>query len=132
NTHPGPRRFLSGKVVPERATRKSLPLLLTPAPPSTEMWWRASGGRADAAPAPPGPWPAVSLADTRTVLRREPLTPALARAVRETLAAGRRVFLAVSRLTSALACDECGTVVRCAECALALAYSRAASALACR
>src|SRR5207237_588466 len=96
------------------------------------MWWRASGGRANAAPAPPGPWPAVSLADTRTVLRREPLTPALARAVRETLAAGRRVFLAVSRLTSALACDECGSVVSCAECVLALAYSRAAATLSCR
>ena len=129
---PGPPRIHSREVVLERATRESLTLLLTSATPSTEMWWRASGGRADAAPAPPGPWPAVSLADTRTVLRREPLTPALARAVRETLAAGRRVFLAVSRLTSALACDECGTVVRCAECALALAYSRAASALACR
>jgi len=129
---PGPPRIHSREVVLERATRESLTLLLTSATPSTEMWWRASGGRADAAPAPPGPWPAVSLADTRTVLRREPLTPALARAVRETLAAGRRVFLAVSRLTSALACDECGTVVRCAECALALAYSRAAAALACR
>src|SRR5439155_1123976 len=56
----------------------------------------------------------------------------LARAIRETLAAGRRVFLAVSRLTSALACDECGTVVRCAQCMLALAYSRATAKLACR
>src|SRR5207249_849728 len=123
---PGPPRIHSRQVVLERATREGLTLLLTSATPSTEMWWRASSGRADAAPAPPGPWPAVSLADTRTVLRREPLTPALARAVRETLAAGRRVFLAVSRLTSALACDECGTVVRCAECALALAYTRGA------
>src|SRR6058998_2493677 len=129
---PGPPRIHSREVVLERATRESLTLLLTSATPSTEMWWRASGGRADAAPAPPGPWPAVSLADTRTVLRREPLTPALARAVRETLAAKRRVFLAVSRLTSSLACDECGTVVRCAECAIALVYSRAAAQLVCR
>src|SRR5436309_154482 len=82
---PGPPRIHSREVVLERATRESLTLLLTSATPSTEMWWRASGGRADAAPAPPGPWPAVSLADTRTVLRREPLTPALARAARDTL-----------------------------------------------
>src|SRR2546426_2508008 len=39
---------------------------------------------------------------------------------------------AVSRLTSALACDECGTVVRCAQYMLAVAYSRAAAKLECR
>ena len=80
----------------------------------------------------PGPWPAVSIADTRGILRREPLTPPLSRAIRETLAAKRRVFLVVSRLTSSLACDECGTVVRCAECAIAFAYSRGAARLVCR
>jgi primosomal protein N' (replication factor Y) len=74
----------------------------------------------------------VSIADTRGILRREPLTPPLSRAIRETLAAKRRVFLVVSRLTSSLACDECGTVVRCAECAIAFAYSRAAARLVCR
>jgi len=129
---PGPPRIHSREVALERAAREGLTLLLTSATPSVEMWWRAERGSADAALAPPGPWPAVSLADTRGILRREPLTPPLARAVRETLAAGRRVFLAVSRLTSALACDECGSVVRCAECMLALAYSRAAATLSCR
>ena len=129
---PGPPRIHSRDVVLERAAREGATLLLTSATPSVEMWWRADSGRAEAVPAPPGPWPAVSLADTRGILRREPLTPALARAVREALAAGRRVFLAVTRLTSALACDECGAIVRCAECALALAYSRAAATLACR
>jgi len=129
---PGPPRIHSRDVVLERAAREGATLLLTSATPSVEMWWRADSGRAEAVPAPPGPWPAVSLADTRGILRREPLTPALARAVRETLAAGRRVFLAVTRLTSALACDECGAIVRCAECALALACSRAAATLACR
>src|SRR5213083_806544 len=129
---PGPPRIHSREVALERAAREGLTLLLTSATPSVEMWWRAERGSADAALAPPGPWPAVSLADTRGILRREPLTPPLARAIRETLAAGRRVFLAVTRLTSALACDECGAIVRCAECALALAYSRAAATLACR
>src|SRR5947199_3177336 len=129
---PGPPRLHSREVVLERAAREGLTLLLTSATPSVEMWWQAGSGRADAVLAPPGPWPAVSLADTRGILRREPLTPPLARAIRETLAAGRRVFLAVSRLTSALACDECGTVVRCAQCMLALAYSRATATLACR
>src|SRR5262249_56862150 len=58
--------------------------------------------------------------------------PPLARAIRETLAARRRVFLVVSRLTSSVACDECGAVVRCPECAIAFAYSRAAARLICR
>src|SRR5215470_3435860 len=80
----------------------------------------------------PGPWPAVSIADTRGILRREPLTPPLSRAIREALAAKRRVFLVVSRLSSSLACDECGAVVRCPECAIAFAYSRAAARLVCR
>jgi primosomal protein N' (replication factor Y) len=80
----------------------------------------------------PGPWPATQVADTRGILRREPLTPTLARGVRETLAAGRRVLLVVSRLASALACDECGEILRCPECMIALAYARAARALQCR
>jgi primosomal protein N' (replication factor Y) (superfamily II helicase) len=38
----------------------------------------------------------------------------------------------VSRLASALACDECGEIVRCPQCALALAYARAGAVLRCR
>src|SRR2546428_657588 len=113
---PGPPRIHSREVVLERAAREGLTLLLTSATPSVEMWWQAGSGRAHAVLAPPGPWPAASLADTRGILRREPLTPPLARAIRETLAAGRRGFLPASRLTSPPACDECGTVVRCAPC----------------
>jgi primosomal protein N' (replication factor Y) len=129
---PGPPRIHSREVLLERAARERCDLLLTSATPSVETWWRADSGRIAAALAPPGPWPAVLLADTRGILRREPLTPPLARAIREALAAKRRVFLAVSRLSSSLACDECGTVVRCADCMLALAYSRAAATLTCR
>ena len=129
---PGPPRIHSRDVAFERAARERLTLLLTSATPSVEAWRRAESGLVEMTAPPRGPWPAVSVADTRGILRREPLTPPLARAIRETLAARRRVFLAVSRLTSSLACDECGTVVRCAECAIALAYSRAAARLVCR
>jgi len=129
---PGPPRMHSRDVALERAAREPVTLLLTAATPSVEAWWRATSGRMTMAPMEPGPWPAVSVADTRGILRREPLTPPVARAIRETLAARRRVFLAVSRLTSSLACDECGTVVRCAQCAIAFAYSRAAARLVCR
>src|SRR5438552_3712423 len=106
---------------------------LTAATPSVELWWRATDrGSVTMAPPAAGPWPAVTMADTRGILRREPLTPPLARAVRETLAAGRRVLLLVSRLASSLACDECGEIVRCPQCALALVYTRAAATLSCR
>ena len=129
---PGPPRMHSRDIALERAARERTRLLLTSATPSVEAWWRARSGLADPDQPPPGPWPTVSVADTRGILRREPITPPLARAIRETLAARRRVFLVVSRLTSSLACDECGTVVRCAECGIALAYSRAAARLVCR
>jgi primosomal protein N' len=129
---PGPPRMHSRDIALERAAREPFALLLTAATPSVEAWWRAESGLIDMPAREPGPWPAVSIADTRGILRREPLTPPLARAIRETLAAKRRVFLVVSRLTSSLACDECGAVVRCAECAIAFAYSRAAARLVCR
>ena len=129
---PGAPRMHSRDVALERAAREPLALLLTAATPSAEAWWRAESGLIDMPAREPGPWPAVSIADTRGILRREPLTPPLSRAIRETLAAKRRVFLVVSRLTSSLACDECGAVVRCAACAIAFAYSRAAARLVCR
>jgi primosomal protein N' (replication factor Y) len=129
---PGPPRMHSRDVALERAARESLALVMTSATPSVEAWWRAESGLLDMPAREPGPWPAVSIADTRGILRREPLTPPLARAIRETLAARRRVFLVISRLTSSLACDECGTVVRCGACAIAFAYSRAAARLVCR
>ena len=129
---PGPPRLHSRDVVLERAARSGLDAVLTSATPSVETWWRADSGRARLVTGEPAPWPAIQLADTRGILRREPLTPGLARTVREALAAGRRALLLVSRLTSALACDECGAVVRCPECDVALAYTRAARTLTCR
>jgi primosomal protein N' len=129
---PGAPRIHTRDVVLERARREPVSLLLTSATPSVETWWRADARRIELAASPPAAWPAVSVADTRGILRREPVTPTLARAMRESLGAGHRVFLGVSRLTAALACDECGGIVRCDTCGLALAYSRAAATLACR
>jgi primosomal protein N' (replication factor Y) len=129
---PGPPRLHSRDIVLERGTREHRPVLLTSATPSVEMWWQADSGRIELAHVDVGRWPTTQVADTRGILRREPLTPTLARAVRETLAAGRRVLLVVSRLTSALACDECGEILRCPECVIALTYARAARTLGCR
>jgi primosomal protein N' (replication factor Y) len=127
--HPG---IHARDVALERAGRQGLGAVFTAATPSVEMWRRAACGTVALRAAPPAIWPAVALADTRGILRREALTPLLAREIREALAAGRRAFLAVSRLASALACDECGGVVRCDACGIALAYARAAATLVCR
>jgi len=129
---PGAPRIHTRDVVMQRARQESIALVLTSATPSVETWWRADNRRIDLGAAPPATWPAVIVADTRGILRREPITPPLARAMRDALAAGRRIFLGVSRLTAALACDECGGIVRCETCGVALAYSRAAATLACR
>jgi primosomal protein N' (replication factor Y) (superfamily II helicase) len=129
---PGPPRMHTRDVVLERARREPLAVVLTSATPSVETWWRADARRVERSTAPPAAWPAVTVADTRGILRREPITPPLARAMREALAAGHRVFLGVSRLTAALACDECGGIVRCEQCGLALTYARAAATLTCR
>jgi primosomal protein N' (replication factor Y) len=105
---------------------------MTSATPSVEMWWRADSGRARRHTVAPGPWPRVTIADTRSMLRADPLTPALGRAAREALGRGRRAWMVVSRLTSALACDDCGGVLRCPECGIASAYSRVEKTLGCR
>jgi primosomal protein N' (replication factor Y) len=129
---PGAPRLHARDIVLERAAREDLRAVFTSATPSVELWWRADSGRVLREPLRSGPWPTVSIADTRGVARREALTPTLVRAVRETLSAGRRVFLGVSRLASALGCNECGAIVKCEQCAIALAYSPAGRTLACR
>jgi primosomal protein N' (replication factor Y) len=129
---PGHPRAHARDVALERAAREGLQAVFTAATPSVELWWRGEQGNVRLLAAPPAPWPAVTVADTRGIARREALTPTLARAIRETLAAGRRVFLVVSRLRSALGCDECGAILRCTECAIALAYSPAGRTLSCR
>lgn len=129
---PGAPRMHARDIVLERARREGHDVLLTAATPSVETWMRVTRGEIAIEKGPAPRWPSVAVADTRGILRREALTPALARAVRETLAAGRRVFLGVSRASSSLACDDCGTVLRCEACALALAHARSSQVLTCR
>src|SRR5437899_2390514 len=129
---PGAPRLHTRDIALERTRRDGLRALLTSATPSVELWWHCESGRMRLDGPPPAPWPVVSVADTRGIAKREALTPALARAIRETLAAGRRVFLGVSRLASILGCDECGAILKCEACAIALAYSPAGRTLTCR
>jgi primosomal protein N' len=129
---PGHPRMHTREAALERAARDRMPTLLTTATPSVEVWWRMTVGRARLDASSPAPWPTVSIADTRGIARREALTPTLSRTIRETLAAGHRIFLGVSRLASMLGCDECGVIIKCAQCAIALVYSPAGRTLGCR
>jgi len=129
---PGPPRLHARDVVLERGAREALRVVLTSGTPSVETWWRCEGEAATLAPTTPARWPTVTIADPRGITRREALTPPLSRAMREALGAGRRVFLGVGRVSSALGCDECGAILRCDRCAVAFAYSPAGRSLTCR
>ncbi|HLE42581.1 MAG TPA: primosomal protein N', partial [Methylomirabilota bacterium] len=129
---PGPPRIHSRDVLLERARREGSRLYLTAATPSAESWWRADDGQLQRLPDGPSPWPRVSVVDVRGTLRTQPLSPLLRGAMKETLAANGRVLLLVTRIGAAMACNECGFLVRCPRCGIAMAFSRARRELACR
>jgi primosomal protein N' (replication factor Y) len=129
---PGPPRIHSRDVLLRRAVVEGSQLCLTSATPSVEVWRLAESGTVLLERAPRGPWPTVSIADTRGISRSNPLTQTLARAVHEALAKGSRGCVLVSRHLSALGCDECGAVARCPDCHVALAFSKVAAIVACR
>jgi primosomal protein N' (replication factor Y) len=129
---PGPPRLHSRDVLLERARREGSRLYLTAAAPSAESWWRADNGQLQRLPDGPSPWPRVSVVDVRGALRTQPLSPLLRGAMKETLAANGRVLLLVTRIGSAMACNECGFLVRCPQCGIAMAFSRARRERACR
>ena len=128
---PGPPRLHARDVLLERGAREALRAILTSATPSVETWWRCESEAATLAPVAPGRWPAVTIADPRGITRREALTPPVSRAMREALAAGRRVFLGVSRVSSSLGCDDCGAILRCDHCGVAFGWSAARRSLTC-
>jgi primosomal protein N' (replication factor Y) len=128
---PGPPRLHARDVILERGARETLHVILTSATPSVETWWRCESEAATLVPPTPGRWPAVTIVDPRGITRREALTPPVSRAMREALGAGRRVFVGVSRVSSALGCDDCGAILRCDRCGVAFGWSAAGRRLAC-
>jgi len=129
---PGAPRLHTRDVLLRRAALEGSRLLLLSATPSVESWWRAEDRQIRASQPEPGPWPEVLTADTRGILRNHPLTLPLTRAIEELSRRGRQVALVITRGAAALACDECGSVLRCPECGVALALSRAERTLSCR
>jgi len=128
---PGAPRLHSRDLLTKRAALDGSRLLLLSATPSVETWWRAEHRQVLRAEAPRSPWPEIVTADTRGILRNHPLTLPLTRAIEESGRRGRGVALIVGRRTAALACDECGTSLRCPDCGVAFAVSRDRRALRC-
>ena len=128
---PGAPRLHSRDLMGRRAALDGSRLLLLSATPSVETWWRAQNKEIIRAEAQPGPWPEVITADTRGILRNHPLTLPLTRGIEESARQGRRVALIVSRRSAALACDECGVILRCPDCGVPRALSRDRRELRC-
>jgi primosomal protein N' (replication factor Y) (superfamily II helicase) len=130
---PGPPRLHSRDILRRRAGLEGSRLLMLAGAPSVESWQNTLVGaarRVDDATA--AAWPEVIAADTRGILRNHPLTLPLTRAVETMSREGRSVLLVVSRSTGALGCNDCGAVLRCPECGVALSVRRDRRSLACR
>jgi primosomal protein N' (replication factor Y) (superfamily II helicase) len=131
---PGAPRQHSRELLIERARREGSRLLLLSGAPAAETWHRADQKliqRSDDE-SREAPWPELVAADTRGILRNHPLTLPLTRVLEDASRGGGRVALVVSREAAALGCDECGEVLRCRDCGIALGLSRVSATLACR
>jgi primosomal protein N' (replication factor Y) len=129
---PGAPRMHSADLLRERAAVEGCRLLLLSGAPSCEAWWRSEQGEIGRIGSARGPWPDIVTPDTRGVLRHHPLTAALTRAIREGTRDGRRMSLIASRSATALGCDDCGAIVRCPDCGIALAHDKGAAVATCR
>jgi primosomal protein N' (replication factor Y) len=129
---PGAPRIHSRDLLVRRAALDGSRLLLLSATPSVESWRRADD-RQLVRPAPEaGPWPELVTADTRGILRNHPLTLPLTRAIEDATRRGARAALIVTRAAATLLCGDCGNLLRCPHCGVALAFSRPERALRCR
>ena len=129
---PGPPRLHSREILWRRAGLEGSRLIMLAGAPSLETWHRAETGTVLRVGAESTGWPEIIAADTRGILRNHPLTLPLTRTIEDMSRAGRGVLLVVSRSTSAIGCNDCGSVLRCPDCGVALAVRRDRRSLACR
>jgi primosomal protein N' (replication factor Y) len=129
---PGPPRLHSRDILLRRAALDGSRLVMLAGAPSAESWRKAEEGTVTRVPGKPAPWPEVITADTRGILRNHPLTLPLTRAIETMSRAGRGVALIVSRSAGAIGCNDCGAVLRCPECGVAVQLRRDRRGMACR
>jgi primosomal protein N' (replication factor Y) len=133
-------RYHARDVAVMRARLESVPILLGSATPSLESWHNAAEGRYTLLSLPQRvadrPMPPVELIDLRHERPRGPFSavgPTLERAMREALAAGGQVILLLNRrgFSTHVHCPDCGHVLTCQHCDLALTYHKGRNALLC-
>jgi primosomal protein N' (replication factor Y) len=134
-------RYHARDVAVMRARLENIPILMGSATPSLESWHNAAERRYDLLKLPQRvadrPMPPVELID----LRHEPsargplsaVSPTLERAMRKALAAGGQVILLLNRrgFSTHVYCADCGHVLTCEHCDLALTYHRGRNGLLC-
>ena len=129
---PGPPRLHSRDILLRRAALDGSRLVMLSGAPSAEVWRKTEAGTVRRVAGGQAAWPEVIPADTRGILRNHPLTLPLTRAIETMSRAGRGVALIVSRSAGALGCNDCGAVLRCPECGVALQLRRDRRGMACR
>jgi primosomal protein N' (replication factor Y) len=134
-------RYHARDVAVMRARLENVPILMGSATPSLESWHNAEEGRYTLLRLPTRvaerPMPPVELVDLRH--ERMPrgtfsaVSPTLERAMQKALAAGGQVILLLNRrgFSTHVHCPDCGHVLMCEHCDLALTYHKGRNALLC-
>ncbi len=134
-------RYHARDVAVMRARLENIPILMGSATPSLESWHNAERGQYTLLTLPQRvaerPMPPVELID----LRHEPpsrgphtaISPTLERAMRQALDAGGQVILLLNRrwFSTHVYCPDCGHVLACQNCDLALTFHKGRNALLC-
>ncbi len=133
-------RYHAREVALERARMIGCPCVLGSATPSVESFHRALGGEYEYVELPrridDRPLPTVEIVDMREELasgNRSVFSRALARALASRLERGEQTVLFINRRghSTFVLCRECGHVMRCPQCDVALTYHAGDSALRC-
>jgi primosomal protein N' (replication factor Y) len=129
---PGPPRLHSRDILLRRAALDGSRLIMLAGAPSAEVWQKSVAGTVTRVANGEASWPEVIASDTRGILRNHPLTLPLTRAIENMSRAGKSVALIVGRSAGAIGCNDCGAVLRCPACGVALQLRRDRRGMACR
>jgi primosomal protein N' (replication factor Y) len=134
-------RYHARDVAVMRARLQEIPIILGSATPSFESWHNAERGSYSLLKLPHRvlelPMPQVALIDLRHELpvpsRFRAISPALERAMRDTLRDKGQVMLLLNRrgFSTHVHCPSCGHVESCIHCDLALTYHRQSEKMIC-
>ncbi len=134
-------RYHARDVALRRAAVERVPVVLGSATPSLETWYRAQQGEYRLVEMPRRvsylPMPDVSTVDLRTQSRgrgrRGAISQPLYQAVQQALREDGQVILLLNRrgYSTTIQCPDCGHVVKCPNCDIALTHHREGERAAC-